>query len=241
MIDLKAGDISFKIASGWEDLTVEQVEQLKIKDGKDIDKLRILTTLTDKKMSMIDLNGLIPYLDFIDKPLIDFTEPLNEIVINNKILTLKEDLGVYTYGQKILSTEAIKAGDFLEAIAVYLEPLISDEDFNHKKIDSVKQMLLPLNAVTVYSVFKFISNQLLKLVERDKTLAQEPTYEQQKAGIKNFNQLGEFNTYDMLALGQPWRYNDILALDYNTIFNKLLKNKISSNFETKYSEIMRAK
>lgn len=241
MITLKTKIGSFKVCSSWEDLTVEQVERIRGNTGNHIEVLQILTTLTPEQMSLIDINSMMPYMDFINTPIIEAIESTDEIIVNDRIIKVSQDLGEYTYGQKIMCTQAMKDGDFIGSVAVYLEPVISCDKFNHEKIDNVKSELMGLNAVAVYSVFKFIKERLEVLIKRDKTLAQEPTYEQLKAGIKNFNVLGEFNTYDMLAQGDPLKYDAILALDYNTIFNKLLKNKISANFEQKYSEIIRAK
>jgi hypothetical protein len=49
------------------------------------------------------------------------------------------------------------------------------------------------------------------------------------------------NTIDVIAGGKVWRYEDVLAIDYNTIFAKLLKMNISNKFETRYREVLKLK
>lgn len=236
MIDLKTELGSFKVCSSWHDLTVEQIDKLKESKGDERELIKTLTTLNDICIDLIDKESLWEQLNFIDVPLIDYVEPFDTIKIGDEEIKIKEDLGQYTYAQKLIATEHMVAMDFVGVICVYAQ-----KKFDHEKIEELKQMLQKENAVLVYSVFKFIKEGFDRLIERDKSLHSEPTYEQIKAGIKNFNVLGEFNTIDMLAMGKPWRYDSILKMDYNTIFNKLLKNKISSNFESKYSEIIRSK
>src|SRR5690606_11900479 len=118
-------------------------------------------------------------------------------------------------------------------LSVYLfpqyYPLYNYEGFSdkYKKINTV---LGEMQVDEVYPALRFLLNQVDEIVELEKLLDHKPTNEQVRAGIKNFNVLGDFNTIDMLADGDPLKYDSILKLPYNTIFNKLYKNKISSTF-----------
>ncbi len=68
-----------------------------------------------------------------------------------------------------------------------------------------------------------------------------PTPEQRRAGIDKFNQFGANNTIDALAGGDILKYEQILKIDYNTIFVKLYRSKIEHDYEKKYSKIMSEK
>jgi hypothetical protein len=85
-------------------------------------------------------------------------------------------------------------------------------------------------------------NRLIKLIERDnERLKSDITIEQKMAGIDSFNELGDFNTIDMIAEKYNYTHEQVEQLPYNLIFLILLKQNISSKFESNYSTIIQNK
>lgn len=201
-----------------------------------------MTGLEEEKLKLLDLSDASNFLDFFQKPILDIVEPLSYIKIKGVVLDLDEDFGSYTWAQKILCSSALKEGEFVEAISIYLQPLIQKTAFNDKEIKEIKEIILDCSVEAVYSVLKYIISRLEILEKRDReTLKSEVSSEQKRAGIEMFNQLGDFNTIDMIAQGKVWRHDSALMTDYNTIYLKLLQNKIKAKFDKKYHEIINQK
>ena len=55
--------------------------------------------------------------------------------------------------------------------------------------------------------------------------------EQIRAGVDRFEKYGSFTTMDVLAQGDPLKYGDVLNLNYETVFVKLLLEKDRADFE----------
>jgi hypothetical protein len=56
-----------------------------------------------------------------------------------------------------------------------------------------------------------------------------------------FNQLGDFNTIDLIARDYNYTHSEVEQLPYNLIFLILFRMNISSKFEKNYSEIIKEK
>jgi hypothetical protein len=82
--------------------------------------------------------------------------------------------------------------------------------------------------------------QLKSIIERDNgRLKSDITIEQKQAGIDMFNELGDFNTIDMIAEKYSYSHSEVEQLSYNLIFLILLKSNISAKFESNYTKLMR--
>ena len=118
------------------------------------------------------------------------------------------------------------------------EPKIDNGPLNIERLEEIEKDLSELKVSEVYPLVNHVAAELKRWSDIEKkVLSSKPTPEQIRAGIDMFNQLGEFNSLDMLAEGKPWRYNDILNMDYSTIFNKLLKINLSATFERNLNDL----
>ena len=167
---------------------------------------------------MLDIEGITPYLEFLQE---DFTKFEESNFIND--IELPIDLGQESYEKKILACRDIS--NVREVIKIY-----SDVD------------CLDLNCDAVFQAYCYLLNRLIKIIERDnERLKSEVTIEQKMAGIDSFNELGDFNTIDMIAEKYNYTHEQVEQLPYNLIFLILLKQNISSKFESNYSKIIQDK
>lgn len=198
----------------------------------------VLTGLTKDQVSTIDLTNILPFLDFLKESPLDM-EPLDFINFDGQDIT-GIDIRSKTWGQKIAACEDLT--DICRILAVYLQPILSGNKFNPDQVEDIVKQLEQMNVAEVYPFGLFLQKQLIDALKiEQKMLQPDITPEQLRAGISEFDKLGVFNTIDMIAQGKPWKYDKVLALDYGTIFNKLLHSNISTKFEKRLSAIYAAK
>lgn len=227
------------IPTTWEDLTVKQVEQV----ANEKEPIKILEIITG--LGQDSLEQVFPYLEFIMTPLeLDDVPAKEHILIDGKIYTAP-DIKEKTIGQKILFQSVIKNANvsnnilFLgkDLFCIYFYEAISGEQFNVKRYKDVYPIVEKLNFTTFYSTVRHLIEQFEALIIKEKDLNIDPTPEQIQAGIKMFGQLGEMNTIDILAGGDPLKYAEIEKLEYNIVYWKLFKNKLNHIFEKNYKEV----
>ena len=216
MIKFKTQIKDFNIPTNWSDLKFS--DYLKLQSSNEIEAIKILTGLNEIEISMLDIEGITPYLEFLQE---DFTKFEESNFIND--IELPIDLGQESYEKKILACRDIS--NVREVIKIY-----SDVD------------CLDLNCDAVFQAYCYLLNRLIKIIERDnERLKSEVTIEQKMAGIDSFNELGDFNTIDMIAEKYNYTHEQVEQLPYNLIFLILLKQNISSKFESNYSKIIQDK
>lgn len=239
MIKFKTKIGDFNLATSYSDISCREYKQMRDNPEDHIAIVKILTGLTEDKIVFLDLDEIAQYLEFLKVPALDSLEEDVYIDYGNMRI-LPEKISQCTYGQKIVATKYLLNNDVEGVVATYLQPLVLDDGFNSNEVEKIKEGLLSMKVEQVYSAGLYLINQLKEIVEREAELLKSEVTEQQKrAGIESFNVLGEFNTIDMIAKDYKYTHKEVEELEYDLIFLILYKNKLTSNFEKNYSEIMK--
>jgi hypothetical protein len=216
MIKFKTQIKDFNLPTSWSDILFK--DYLKLQSSNEIEAIKILTGLNEVEILMLDIEVITPYLEFLQE---DFTKFEESNFI--KDIELPIDLGQESYEKKILACRDIS--NVREVIKLY------------SGVDC-----LDLNCEVVFQAYCYLLNRLIKIIERDnERLKSEITIEQKMAGIDSFNELGDFNTIDMIAEKYNYTHEQVEQLPYNLIFLILLKQNISSKFESNYGKIIQDK
>jgi hypothetical protein len=216
MIKFKTQIKDFNLPTSWSDIKFS--DYLKLQSSNEIEAIKILTGLNEVEILMLDIEVITPYLEFLQE---DFTKFEESNFIND--IELPIDLGQESYEKKILACRDIS--NVREVIKLY------------SSVDC-----LDLNCDAVFQAYCYLLNRLTKIIERDnERLKSEVTIEQKMAGIDSFNELGDFNTIDMIAEKYNYTHEQVEQLPYNLIFLILLKQNISSKFESNYGKIIQDK
>ncbi len=216
MIKFKTQIKDFNIPTSWSDIKFK--DYLKLQSSNEIQAIQILTGLNEVEILMLDIEVITPYLEFLQDDPTKFEESnfINDI-------ELPFDLGQESYEKKILACRDIS--NVYEVIKLY------------SGVDC-----LELDCEVVFQAYCYLLNRLVKIIERDnERLKSDITIEQKMAGIDSFNELGDFNTIDMVAEKYNYTHEQVEQLPYNLIFLILLKQNISTKFEKNYSEIIKDK
>ncbi|CAB4151340.1 hypothetical protein UFOVP600_12 [uncultured Caudovirales phage] len=217
MIKFKTKIKDFSIPTNWNDVIFK--DYLRLQNSNEIEALKILTGLNEIELQLIDIEEIVPYIEFLQSD-ISQIEPLN--FINDTILP--GDIGECTFEDKILACRNID--NIVKVISIY------------SKLD--ENDILNASCENVFSAYNYLILQLKVIIERDNgRLKSDITVEQKQAGIDMFNELGDFNTIDMIAEKYKYSHSEVEQLSYNLIFLILLKQNISSKFESNYTKLMR--
>jgi len=216
MIKFKTQIKDFNLPTSWSDIKFK--DYLKLQSSNEIQAIQILTGLNEVEILMLDIEVITPYLEFLQDDPTKFEE---SNFIDN--VELPFDLGEQSYEKKILACRDIS--NVYQVIKLY------------SGVDC-----LELNCEIVFQAYCYLLNRLTKIIERDnERLKSEITIEQKMAGIDSFNELGDFNTIDMIAEKYNYTHEQVEQLPYNLIFLILLKQNISTKFVKNYSEIIKDK
>lgn len=217
MIKFKTKIKDFSIPTNWNDVIFK--DYLRLQNSNELEALKILTGLNEVELQLINIEDIVPYIEFLQSD-ISQIEPLN--FINDTILP--GDIGECTFEDKILACRNIE--NIAKVISIY------------SKLDESE--ILNTNCEMVFSAYNYLILQLKNIIERDNgRLKSDITIEQKQAGIDMFNELGDFNTIDMIAEKYKYSHSEVEQLPYNLIFLILLKSNISSKFESNYTKLMR--
>lgn len=230
------------IPSSFEDLTFNQVILL----GKETDEKEIIKILTGLELEQA--NEILPFISFLTEKF-DFNsiEKSDFFFYNGKTIKIPE---IYScqWAQKILISNLLNEHEnkpsfnecLTKLISYYLQPLLDEKKFKLKRVDFWEQELKNESFIKVFSCAKNLIDQLKEIsIYESKALKSKQTPEQIKAGIKLFNQLGDFNTIDIIANGDVCKYDKVLKIDYKTIQTKLIKMKLTSQFEENFRNIIK--
>jgi len=222
---------TYDIPTSWFDITVRQYEQLKgVEDENKI--LSILTGMdeyTINHLSKKNLYQLSVLFSFMGTP-IDF----DKLEADNP-----KNIAEKTYGQKILLQQHLvdNPEDIATIVAIY-----SFDEFDLKELDSKIDDIKELPITYVYPLAKNYVNQLTEIVKKEnETLVVAPTSEQVRAGLNMFDEFGVMNTIRALADGDILKYENILKLDYNSVYLHLRMSKCETIFQRNYQKIMSKK
>lgn len=219
------------IPSSWEDLTYSQVLAIsKCEDDKKA--IEIATGLNE-----INSIQVLPYLQFLLEPIsIDDEQPAT--MFNGVEIC---DIRSKSFGQKLMIQNEVKKCTMKESICKIIAIYLMDGKFHPERIDEEATKLYQKSFLELHRVALNLINQLKSIIETENRMLKfSPTPEQQRAGIKEFEILGDFNVVDELSQAMRLTYQEVEDTNYNTIFAKLLKMNISAKFDKKYREIMTA-
>ena len=242
MIQLKSELKTFNLKTSFLDLTFEEYKIIMGQNSTEFEQIHALTGLNEMEASVLNLESLSEFIGFLKENPFETIDESNTLLIGESVVVLPSDIGEKSWGQKIISTEALKESDPLSILAPYVQPILTGQPFDLETIKETEDQLSRIPMEDLFSGVNYIKNQLISLLERESTLLKsEVSFEQKRAGIDMFNQLGEFNSIDLIAQGKVWKYKEVLEIDYNTILNKLFKLNLTSKFEKNYSEILKEK
>lgn len=207
----------FYLPSDYSELTLGQYLQHKRHTQSMGDFVAFLAKCPYK----LEADQFAPFLWWLSEPL--------------DVTTFKADPDLFdlkrkTLGQKIQAHNALKADSTMFGVEKVVKVYFPESDPLNEQLGDVMPRYL-----AIVDQLQFILQ-----VEKDR-LDTAPTAEQIRAGIEAFSELGYFNQIDDLAAALHLPYDDVLELEYIVAFQKLLRMKISSNFEKRYNEILREK
>jgi hypothetical protein len=107
--------------------------------------------------------------------------------------------------------------------------------------DMKKEELYNYNWRKLFAFFNYLAHGLEHINKLEKLLEYEPTSEEVRAGIEDFDQFGYFVTIDRLAGGDPLKYDAIVKLPFDVIYSKLLLSKTDAIFQKRYHEVLKQK
>lgn len=149
-----------------------------------------------------------------------------------------ESLIYFSYGLvKIEIPELLKEGKFLEIFQNILNE--KGKSLSLQEIDEQEHNDLLACLIWIKDELESIGN-----LEKE-YLSNPPEADLINAGIRELDELGEFNTIDTLAGGDILKHEQIKALPYHYVFDKLrkqtLENKISKNLAKIQQQKMKQK
>ncbi len=92
-----------------------------------------------------------------------------------------------------------------------------------------------------FAIVNFIKNQFKYLGELEQKLDTETENDLIVAGIDELNKFGDLNTIDALAGGDILRWQQVLDLTYEDVYNKLLKTKTEEDIKKRLETIYKSK
>ena len=182
----------------------------------------------------IDPNFLAPFAQFLNEPVnLSFYESADNV----------PDIRKDTYLKRLVCEDIIKANKQPIAITKVLSLYFSTDMKPHKSndddfIESTEKQWLKLSLDECAPLYINIVNQVNTIIAMEDSIKPPPDPQQMEAGVSEFAKLGSFPTIDMLAHGQLWRHDEVLNLDYNSVFAKLTLESVKSKFSKEMKRIM---
>ena len=252
MIKLKHEGKSISIPQIWSEVKFWQYNKLKGVSDPNL----IISVFTGLEMSMVEKlapqskSMIILALQFITKPLIaDELNCPDQIKLNGEMFKSKVDIMEETLFQKVELQNMVTSKDFnierdcINIVELYMQGKITgkkyDPNFTESTIKVISDDILLVDA---YGIAMDIIRQIRGQLEiESKVLRSSYTSEQIRAGIMMFDQYKHMNIVKALAGGDILKYNDVLMLDYNTVFLHLRMSKTESDYQKAYNKIMSKK
>ena len=249
MIEFKTPSGSIQVKSSYYDLTCSEYADI-LERPKDF-VLSVLTGLPVEELPKYDLSE-VDVFDFLNEPPREL-DPLDFITVNG-IDHAEVEIFTDTWAKKITADELVRVikattedeqdkfivPDLVQLVAIYTAK--QGKKFDEKKIEATRKMLDQMPVADVYPFGSFLEKQLIDIKGAEKIrLKTEYTSDQIKAGIHDFDELGVFNTIEMIMKDYGWDYHKTIRTEFNFIFNKLVLLNKSSKFEKRLSQILRDK
>lgn len=258
-----------KLKTEWDELTYN--DYLKILENRKIENLEdrvkeniaLISRSTRKEVDMFPpnyINGMVPFLRFIDKvDNIKFIELHDDYKINigaqswgklehaKVIIAGIEDLNLVFAMPQIVE---IYLGDIYDSKIEEIKALIDDYktrklDFNElelglKQLEDQKNELInfgEMQFIKAFPIAKYLIEQFEGFFKKYTRLNEfKPTTEQISAGIDKLNQYGFFSTLHALSKGNPIIYDDMLALPADNIYQTILYDFEISEYQKRYQK-----
>jgi hypothetical protein len=218
MIKFKTKLKDFTIPTSWSDIKCSDLNFFQ--DASEHEIIERITGLTIDEQVFIDLNDIVPYIGFLQENPFETLEKLDFY----KDVQLPSDVGECSFEKKIQACSNLD--NPIKVLSVYSGV---GEEF-----------ILNDNVESVYGAYLYLLDKVNEIIERDNNaLESRVTEEQKRAGIEMFNQLGDFNTIDLIARDYNYTHSEVERLPYNLIFLILFRMNISSKFEKNYNEIIK--
>src|SRR5690606_30694403 len=96
------------------------------------------------------------------------------------------------------------------------------------------------NEIVSFSLWIQEQQEFIYSIE-EKYRSSEPEPERMAAGIHQLNEFGDMVTVDALAKGNILKYDEIKALPYCRVYEKLKLDKVNRDIEKRYQKIMEEK
>lgn len=240
MIKLNSELKSFEVANSFSDITFEQYNEIMSPNVTQFRQIEILTGLQPAEAVVLDLEILSDHLAFLKEDPFESIEPNDFLTVEGVSILLPSDIGEKSWEQQIVASEAMRENKPLSVLACYVQPIFKNSPFVLDELEDIEFKLSKIPMHDLFAAANFIKNQLIEIEEKERELLKSDiSYEQIRAGIDMFNQLGVFNTIDLIAGGDVLKYDAVLKIDYNTILNKLFKLNLTAKFEKNYHEIIK--
>lgn len=255
MISFKANGKKFSIPEGWDEMTLNQtIELSKIQDKNNTSKfISILTGLQIEdciKISEKDLIKMfIPVIQFVKDP-VNIEEMMEKekpesIKIGEKIYDKFFNAGQMVWAQH-LNLETITKNSQLndlqklpDVISICIQ---TPKDFSEELINILKKDVLLLPLFDALSIGGFFLKSIRDFYKPKRFKNDvEYTAEQIRAGIKEFDKFGAFNSIDALAGGDITKWNEVVMLPMSDVMLKLMMNEQKYRYEKKYHDIISRK
>lgn len=252
MIKLKHKAGFINVPQLWTDVKWHQYQKAKGETNVDF----IISALTGLELSDVkriddkSKSLIVSSIIFVQRPLIiDQLICPEHIELNGKKVKSNIDIMERTFYQKIQLQELLSNKDFnieqecINIIELYLQDQISGNKYDPNLTDiSREDISKEIGLVDAYAIAFDLVNKMKKQVEIESVvLKSNYTSEQIRAGISNFDQYKYMNIVKALAGGDILKYNDVLMLEYNTVFLHMRMNKTEAEFQKAYQKIISKK
>lgn len=170
-----------------------------------------------------------------------------KLISYEKFLELNHiDFELYKNAGLALKPDSWNVSDVMlwDFITVKKIQTIIESDYTFEDIPRIAQILTgyPVQKIMqklwteVFAFHNFVVRQIEKINELEKKLVYEPDNTEIEAGIERFGQFGYFATVDALAGGDITKYDQVGAVDYATVYAKLLLNKAENEYRKAYNK-----
>lgn len=253
-----------KLKTEWDELTYS--DYLKILENRKIENLEdrikeniaLISRSTRKEVDMFPpnyINGLLPFLIFIDKvDKIKFEEVHEDFKINigaqswgklehaKIIIAGLNDLNLVFAMPQIVE---IYLGDMYDSSIEETKKMLQDFECKNLNTNELTEQLKTLEQqkhqinnfgempfIKAFPIAKYFIDQFEAFFKKYTRLNDfKPSTEQINAGIEQLNQYGFFSTLHALAKGNPIIYDDMLALQADNIYQTIVYDFEMSEYQ----------
>ncbi len=134
-------------------------------------------------------------------------------------------------------------GDVVDIKKMLSQMTLEDQIKSVSRVYGIEEeVLINMKVTTFFSLFNYVVKELTAIIETEqKTLTGSHKSEMIQAGVEKLKQFGVLTTIDSLAGGNVLKWQSILEERYSTVYTKMYMNKVRSEVEERYSEIMERK